>query len=61
MIKGKKIAVVLMTATLSIAMLAGCGSKKFDLEKDQNAYLPWLFDMVNRFYQCFKPLVKKYK
>lgn len=33
MIKGKKIAVVLMTATLSIAMLAGCGSKKFDLEK----------------------------
>lgn len=35
--------------------------KKFDLEKDQNAYLPWLFDMVNRFYQCFKPLVKKYK
>ena len=35
--------------------------KQFDLETDQQTYLPWMFDMVNRFYQCFKPYVKKCK
>lgn len=35
--------------------------KKFDLEKEQALYLQWMFDMVNHFYQCFKPYVKKYK
>ncbi|MBP5160579.1 MAG: DUF4268 domain-containing protein [Alphaproteobacteria bacterium] len=35
--------------------------KKFDLAKDQASYLPWMFDVVSRFYQCFNPYVKKYK
>ena len=35
--------------------------KKFNLEEDKKDYLPWMFDMVDRFYQCFKPYVKKYK